>query len=101
MLPRGIEPLSTVLQTAAMTTSAKVAYLEQREGFEPPVLRICNPLHWAALPPLHVGGNDWTRTSNTLRMKEEDYHCPTLPYMMTQFTILYCPMFVCAMRTNY
>ena len=26
VLPRGIEPLSTVLQTAAMTTSAKVAY---------------------------------------------------------------------------
>ena len=26
VLPRGIEPLSTVLQTAAMTTSAKVAF---------------------------------------------------------------------------
>ena len=28
--------------------------MEQREGFEPPVLRICNPLHWASLPPLHI-----------------------------------------------
>ena len=27
--------------------------LEQREGFEPPALRICNPLHWTTLPPLH------------------------------------------------
>jgi hypothetical protein len=32
--PRGIEPLSTVLQTAAMTTSAKVA-LVPAEGIEP------------------------------------------------------------------
>ena len=30
--------------------------MEQREGFEPPVLRICNPLHWASLPPLHNSG---------------------------------------------
>ena len=37
--------------------------------------------------PLHqgyiLGGNEWTRTTNTLRMKEEDYHCPTLPYRNT------------------
>ena len=26
--------------------------LEQRTGFEPVVLVICNHLHWAALPPL-------------------------------------------------
>ena len=32
--PRGIEPLSTVLQTAAMTTSAKVA-LVPAEGIKP------------------------------------------------------------------
>ena len=32
--------------------------MEQREGFEPPVLRICNPLHWATLPPLHYFGGD-------------------------------------------
>jgi len=37
--------------------------LEQREGFEPPVLRICNPLHWAALPPLHnLGAGEGGRT---------------------------------------
>ena len=27
--------------------------LEHRVGFEPTVLRICNPLHWATLPPVH------------------------------------------------
>lgn len=27
--------------------------MEQRVRFELTVLRICNPLHWAALPPLH------------------------------------------------
>ena len=26
--------------------------LEHREGFEPPVFRICNPVHWTALPPM-------------------------------------------------
>ena len=26
--------------------------LEQRAGFEPAVLGICSPLHWATLPPL-------------------------------------------------
>ena len=42
------------------------AYLEQREGFEPPVLRICNPLHWAALPPLHkLGTPNGNRTRVT------------------------------------
>jgi len=34
--PAGIEPASTVLQTAAMTTSAKVAlYLVEAQGIEP------------------------------------------------------------------
>lgn len=35
--PLGIEPSSTILQTAAMTTSAKVAflYLERATGIEP------------------------------------------------------------------
>ena len=33
--PPGIEPGSTVLQTAAMTTSAKVAYWYQRRGSNP------------------------------------------------------------------
>ena len=32
MLPVGIEPTSTVLQTAAMTTSAKVAYIGVLDG---------------------------------------------------------------------
>jgi hypothetical protein len=35
VLPPGIEPGSTVLQTAAMTTSAKVACLVLLEGIEP------------------------------------------------------------------
>ena len=32
VLPPGIEPGSTVLQTAAMTTSAKVAWYQRRES---------------------------------------------------------------------
>ena len=27
--------------------------LEHWVGFEPTALRICNPLHWATLPPVH------------------------------------------------
>ena len=39
--------------------------------FELTVLRICNPLHWAALPPVHkFGGDGQTRTDDSLRMKE-------------------------------
>ena len=52
--PLGIEPSSSVLQTGAMTTFAKAAIkLEYGVGFEPTALRICNPLHWASLPPVH------------------------------------------------
>ena len=36
VVPVGIEPTSTALQTAAMTTSAKVA-LVPRDGVEPPI----------------------------------------------------------------
>ena len=57
MPPPGIEPGSSVLQTGAMTTSAKTAVV--------------------------FGGNEWTRTTSSLRMKEVDYHCPTLPYINT------------------
>jgi len=28
--------------------------LEERVRFELTTLRICNPLHWASLPPLHI-----------------------------------------------
>ena len=35
MSPVGIEPTSSVLQTAAMTTFAKATYLVADEGFEP------------------------------------------------------------------
>ncbi len=35
VLPPGIEPGSTVLQTAAMTTSAKAAFLGRMMGIEP------------------------------------------------------------------
>ena len=31
-------------------------YLEHRVRFELTVLRICNPLHWASLPPVHIFG---------------------------------------------
>ena len=37
--------------------------LEYRVRFELTVLRICNPLHWATLPPVHkIGGASWDRT---------------------------------------
>ena len=42
--------------------------MELREGFEPPVLGICNPLHCAALPPHRkniVGGDGEIRTLGT------------------------------------
>jgi hypothetical protein len=39
-------------KSATATYYVTVANLEQRVGFEPTVLGICNPLHWAALPPL-------------------------------------------------
>ena len=32
---------------------APPGYLEVREGFEPSVLGICSPLHWASLPPYY------------------------------------------------
>ena len=43
-------------------------------------------LRQAALPisvrrHLIFGGTKWTRTTNTLRMKEEDYHCPIVPWL--------------------
>ena len=28
--------------------------MEYRVGFEPTVFRICNPVQWAALPPVHI-----------------------------------------------
>jgi hypothetical protein len=28
------------------------------------------------------GGNGWTRTTNSLLMREVDYHCPTLPFLV-------------------
>ena len=46
----------------------KLTYLlEQRVRFELTVLRICNPLHWASLPPLHKLGvppGIWTPTNS-------------------------------------
>jgi hypothetical protein len=33
-------------------------FMEQRAGFEPAVLGICSPLHWASLPPLRT----WLRS---------------------------------------
>jgi hypothetical protein len=83
---------TTVFKTVAINrTLPHFLYLEQRAGFEPAVLGICSPLHWAALPPLHflaypqrlelrrtvletvmlplhqgyiVGGEYWDRTSH-------------------------------------
>jgi len=99
--PVGIEPTSTVLHTAAMTTSAKVALfgapvrnrtdfpclqdrtssikgfkgnkLEHRVGLEPTTGRICNPLHW---PLCHrcikFGTQNVNRTRN-FRLSGECY----------------------------
>ena len=60
---RDSNPHHAVLETAVLPVGTTPTLLEQREGFEPPVLGICNPLHWAALPPLHYfGGNGGIRT---------------------------------------
>ena len=52
------------------------------DGFEPSTLalsRRCSPPELTG----QFGGNEWTRTTNSFRMKEVDYHCPTLPYRNT------------------
>jgi hypothetical protein len=57
MVPKkGLEPSTFALQEHCTTNCATSAYLllEHRVGFEPTVLGICNPLHWAALPPVHI-----------------------------------------------
>ena len=61
VLPRGIEPLSMVLQTTAMTTSAKAAYLVPRWRIELPYA----PCKDAVLP-LNYRGINWgeVRESN-------------------------------------
>ena len=56
VLPRGIEPRSPVLQTGAMTTSAKAAIkLASPEGLEPPL----TVLETAVLP-LHQRDINWS-----------------------------------------
>jgi len=61
VLPRGIEPLSMVLQTTAMTTSAKAAYLVPRWRIELPST-VCNTV----VLPLNYRGIYWAevRESN-------------------------------------
>ena len=46
--------LRTDLQSAAIDHSATSPFLEHRVRFELTTLRICNPLHWTTLPPVHV-----------------------------------------------
>ena len=41
------------LQRKSYALEVEAMFLEQRVRFELTVLRICNPLHWATLPPLH------------------------------------------------
>jgi|APFre7841882793_1041355.scaffolds.fasta_scaffold75964_2 hypothetical protein len=45
-------PQPLALEATTLPIELTIHYMEQREGFEPPVLVICNHLHWAALPPL-------------------------------------------------
>ena len=54
----GFEPTDpfepSVFKTAALSHAQPYFLnLEQRVRFELTVLRICNPLHWTSLPPLH------------------------------------------------
>jgi hypothetical protein len=53
VLRYGIEPHSDAYKTPASPAMLTELKLECRVGFEPTVLRICNPTHWAALPPTH------------------------------------------------
>ena len=43
-----------LMRVLAAKFAVTILNLEEREGFEPPVLRICNPVHWASLPPFHI-----------------------------------------------
>ena len=54
----GFEPTDpfepSVFKTAALSHAQPYFLnLEQRVRFELTILRICNPLHWTSLPPLH------------------------------------------------
>ena len=52
--PTGIEPVMTGYQPIVIPFNYRGINLEHRVRFELTVLRICNPLHWASLPPVHT-----------------------------------------------
>lgn len=56
-------------------------FLEHRVRFELTVLGICNPLHWAALPPVHIklfGSKGRDRTYDQQINSLLHYRCATL-----------------------
>jgi len=48
-----LNPQLLPFKESAFTNFATGVLLEVRVGFEPTVLGICSPLHWATLPPYY------------------------------------------------
>ena len=64
----GLEPATELsLEQPRLPSILRHWGMEHRVRFELTVLRICNPLHWATLPPVHNGTSGRNRTfSRTL-----------------------------------
>ena len=58
--------------------------MEQRAGFEPAVLGICNPLHWAALPPLHVWSGKGDSNSRHSRWQRDALPTELFPHCLAE-----------------
>ena len=68
MQPVGIEPTSPVLHAGAMTTSAKVTYLEPREGLAPSTT-IYETVILLVKLTRHIGCRRWIRTYDLQLMR--------------------------------
>ena len=53
-LDTGLSPYASLAGRCLRPLGQLSVKLEQRAGFEPAAFRICNPVHWATLPPLHI-----------------------------------------------
>ncbi len=60
--------------------------MEHRVGFEPTVLRICNPLHWASLPPVHCC---WCRQQDSNLHTQAYLACALARYKLASLPLSY------------
>ena len=51
--PEGFEPPPAVLETVMLPLTPGIHCMEHRVRFELTAFRICNPVHWASLAPVH------------------------------------------------